>query len=415
MTDEELRELADLPKVEPDPGVTGFLKTSKKGEPLPTKANLQYILELDRRWVGRLRYNALREGVEINSTFGQEEPASGGTWQPIQDHMESEAAVWLERFYTLVASTSLVSEVISMIAHRHSYHPIRSYLKQSTWDKKPRLDTWLSLYCGVQDTPLVRAQGRCFLIAAVARVMYPGSKVDTALIFVGKQGARKSSAFKVLAVDPEWFSDSHLDMSSKEGYQSLNGVWIYELAELDSIRHRDASTIKAFLSGTQDKYRPPYGRRVGIFPRQCVFVGTTNKEEFLRDETGDRRFWPVRVGDTLDTEGLALVRDQLWAEAYFRYQQGEVWFLSPALEQELITANAEFREFDPWYKPLADWVASQKGRNFAIHEALSALCLEVARQGRAEQLRVGALLRELGCTKERSQVKGERIRVWKAP
>jgi predicted P-loop ATPase len=158
-----------------------------------------------------------------------------------------------------------------------------------------RLDSWALTYLGADDTPLNRAFGALWAISAIARIMQPGAKADHMLILEGPQGARKSTALKVLA-GADWFTDELAEIGSKDAAQQMRGVWIIEIAELDAIGRAEVSRIKAFLSRTVDRYRPPYGRYVIDVPRQCVFAGSVNPDTYLRDETGNRRFWPVRCG-----------------------------------------------------------------------------------------------------------------------
>ena len=162
----------------------------------------------------------------------------------------------------------------------------------------PRLEEWVITYLGAEDTPLNRAVGSRWMISGVARILQPGAKVDHMLILEGPQGAKKSSALKTLA-GAEWFTDELAEIGSKDAAQQMRGIWVIEIAELDAISRAEVSRIKAFLSRTTDRYRPPYERYVVEMPRQCVFAGSVNPDTYLRDETGNRRFWPVRCGTSI--------------------------------------------------------------------------------------------------------------------
>ena len=223
---------------------------------------------------------------------------------------------------------------LELALHANAYHPVREYLRGLVWDGTPRLDTMLVDYLGAEDTPYTRAATRKWMCGAVKRVMVPGCKFDSAIVLVGKQGIGKSSFAGILSRG--WFNDSEINMNSKDGYESLHGNWIIELAELASTKRSDVETVKTFLSKCEDTYRPAYGRRATTFKRQCVFFGTTNEEEFLRDRTGNRRFWPVTVRQTeLDREALEANIDQLWAEAVDAYGKGEsLWLDSEELREE---------------------------------------------------------------------------------
>lgn len=221
-------------------------------------------------------------------------------------------------------------QAAELVAVKHSFHPVRNYLNALAWDGTPRLDTWLSYYLGVErlnaKAPIggdyVDAIGRMFLISAVARIFEPGCQCDYALVLEGEQGNLKSSACTVLG--GPWFSDHLPDLhaNEKDVSQHLNGKWIIEIPELSALLKADAAAIKSFISRRVERYRRSYGRRDMFEPRQCIFIGTTNEATYLRDPTGGRRFWPVKVL-SVDLAALRHDRDQLWVEAVHRYRQGE--------------------------------------------------------------------------------------------
>jgi putative DNA primase/helicase len=254
--------------------------------------------------------------------------------------------------------------------------------------------------------------GVCWMVSAVARVMRPGCKVDTTLILVGDQGARKSTAIRILASGP-WFADTILDLQNKDFYENIQGVWLYELQELDSLRHREWTRVKAVLSSQEDRWRRPYGRRTEAHQRQVCFVGTTNESQFLGDPTGARRFWPVRCRGVVDVEALERDRDQLWAEAVVRFKRGERWHLEG---EEVAWAAAiadRFRHEDPWEEPVACWAGGQE--RFTLTECWrGALNREGREAPRAESMRLADVLRRVGYeTKERRRVGyGAQVRLW---
>jgi putative DNA primase/helicase len=198
-------------------------------------------------------------------------------------------------------------------------------------------------------------------IGGVARVYHPGVKHDTCLILEGAQGALKSTALRTLASD-DFFSDDIAELGSKDSVMQTRGVWIIELSELDAMTRTEVSRAKAFMSRQVDRIRPPYGRRVIEAPRECVFAGTVNKDTYLKDETGGRRFWPVKCG-IINISDLARDRDQLWAEARSRFKEGDKWWLE---SKNLMDAAAEETraryEDDPWDSMIAEWVEKPKQR-----------------------------------------------------
>ena len=213
-------------------------------------------------------------------------------------------------------------DAIHALAYANQYHAVVRLLDNlPEWDGVERLDTWLTTYVGAVDSELNRAIAKIILVAAVRRVRSPGCKFDTAVILEGEQGGGKSAALEILAYT--YYSDAGIiHLSEKEQMEKLQGVWIYEMAELDGLNRAETGKAKAFLSRKHDRGRPAYGRSVEQRPRQCVFFGTTNHKDYLRDETGNRRFWPVRVTGTVALEKLAADRDQLWAEANYYEAQG---------------------------------------------------------------------------------------------
>ena len=192
------------------------------------------------------------------------------------------------------------------------------------------------------------------MISAVSRIHNPGAKADCCLILEGEQGTKKSTALKVLAGD--WFTDEIAELGSKDAAMQTRGVWIIEIAELDSMSRTEVSKIKGFMSRAVDRFRPPYGKRLVNSPRQCVFAGSVNHRSYLRDETGGRRFWPVACG-VIKIEELARDRDQLWAEARDRFRDGSPWWLDSreltALAEE---EQADRCEEDPWQELISAWI-----------------------------------------------------------
>lgn len=238
-------------------------------------------------------------------------------------------------------------------------HVVRDYLKNLVWDGIPRIDRLLVDYLGTADTLYERAIIRKSLVAAVARIFKPGTKFDNMIILVGKQGIGKSTFLKKLGMS--WFSDSIGKFEGKEAYEQLRGVWIIEVPELTGFNRTEMSDIKQFLSKQEDIYREAYARRTSAFKRQCVFFGTTNDNEFLRDKTGNRRFWPVNVGLKVPTKSiftdLDFEVDQIWAEACELYKNGEKLYLDSEEAQIATERQEEHLENNPKEGLIKEFVA----------------------------------------------------------
>lgn len=224
-----------------------------------------------------------------------------------------------------------INDAVQIITKENQYHPIREYLDSLTWDGQARIETALIDYLGVEDNTYTREISRKWFTAAAARIRKPGVKFDNMLILVGEQGVGKSQFFSRIARNLAWFSDSMNKFdNSKEAMEQLAGKWIIELGELSALKKYEVEHVKVFLSKQEDSYRPSYGKRTETYNRQCVFGGTTNREDFLQDATGARRFWPVKVGDAsrMWTNMTPAIVDQLWAEADVSWTLGEQLYLS---------------------------------------------------------------------------------------
>ncbi|RYZ17362.1 MAG: hypothetical protein EOO70_02155, partial [Myxococcaceae bacterium] len=248
----------------------------------------------------------------------------GESWpRPWADIDDLIAMQWLESTWGIDAGSLRVAQAIELAVKHRRVHPVRDYLKGVIWDGVPRLERWLTTYLGVEDTPYTQAVGASTLRAAVARALRPGSKVDTMLVLQGEQGAGKSKSIRALCGE-RWFTDDLAEFGSKDAAEQLLGAWFVEVAELGAMNRSEVERVKSFISREVDRFRPAYGHKVVDRPRQCVFIGTTNADTYLRDETGNRRFWPVQVGAVgqLDVEALKRDRDQLWAEAVAQVAAG---------------------------------------------------------------------------------------------
>jgi predicted P-loop ATPase len=270
-------------------------------------------------------------------------------------------------------------DAVNSHARKRSFHPLRNYLDSLPWNGKPRLGTWLHDYLGAEQNDYTEGIGTLFLIGMVARIFEPGCKLDYMLILEGEQGTLKSKACAVLA--GEYFTDQLPDITGKEVAQHLRGKWLIEVAELRAYSRAMVDHFKEFLVRDVERYRPPWGRKEVHEPRQCAFIGTTNKELYLRDETGNRRFWPVKTG-VINIERLAQDRDQLFAEAVHLYRAGVRWWPDAEFEQRTIAPEQEARfQVDPWEPVIKGYldVLHEPKRTTILHIAVNALDYELER------------------------------------
>jgi len=351
------------------------------------EAKLQFIVARD--LMSRLTYvmNPI-PGVVYDEPF---------TPKPIRDCDITSIQEWLQRNADLrFLGKETVFQAVDLRAWENAFHPIKDYLNGLTWDKIPRASKWLSYYFGVENSLYVSEVGKLFLISMVARIFEPGCKCDYMLVLEGFQGDKKSTAASILA--GEWFSDHLPDIGHKDASQHLNGKWLIEVAEMHAISKAESTSLKAFLTRSVEKYRPPHGRSEVIEPRQCVFVGSTNKKSYLRDETGGRRFWPVVTGK-IDIDSLKNDRDQLFAEAVALFKQGENWWPDREFEKLHINPQQESRfEQDAWEQAIGEYLDT-KVTTHVLELARNALRLETPKVGTADQRRITSILERLGWEK----------------
>lgn len=436
VTEKQIRDLrrrtgpAGTPSVRP--AWFGQLRTSPDGTPERNEANVITALSNDEAFAGALVFDEFRQEIIVNRPLPWDDQAP--VPRPWSDADDVRCAEWLQRREINVAP-AIVARSVGAVARDVRVHPVREYLTGLQWDGTRRLEGWAVTHLGAADNRLNRAFGSLWMISAIARIMAPGAKVDHMLILEGPQGAKKSTALKILA-GADWFTDELAEIGSKDAAQQMRGVWIIEIAELDAIGRAEVSRIKSFLTRTIDRYRPPYERYVIDVPRQCVFAGSVNPDTYLRDETGNRRFWPIRCGQ-IDLEALQRDRDQLWAEAMALYRQGAIWWLD---DPELIAmARAEQEEryqSDAWDGLIDRWLAFDKERvnygygayddwrevevaraeplsDVSVAEVLrNAIGIEPGRWTRADQMRVTAYLKARGWTRYQTRV-GSAGREWR--
>ena len=303
------------------------LDANTKGEYDNSANNLNVIIQHDQ---------FLKDVFKLNTFDNRRYVTRSLPWrkidimEPLRDVDYSGVRNYIECVYGIVSSQK-VDDALALEFEKKRFHPIVEYLKSLNWDKTQRVDELLIKYFGAEDNAYTRAAIRKMLCAAVARVFEPGVKFDTALILVGPQETYKSTFIKKLG--KHWFSDTFTTVQGKESFEQLQGAWIIEMAELSGLKKAEVETIKHFISKREDQFRPAYGRTVETYKRQCVFFGTTNKDDFLRDPTGNRRFLPIDVRPEFITKSVPedLTEeeiDQIWAEAYALYKAGEPLYMT---------------------------------------------------------------------------------------
>ncbi len=342
---------------------------SERGKRLPVVANVLIALRHAPEWQGVLHYNESSLDVVAKAVPPWEETRKVPfTWT---DEDDVRVAAWCQHM-GILAGRETAGQAVQTIAREHPFHPIRDYFDSLTWDGVSRIDDWLVLYIGADPSDYARAVGAKWLIGAVARTYRPGCKNDTCLIFEGPQGTLKSTALRVLA-EP-WVTDDMPELGNKDSALQTRGVLLIELSELDSMAKSEVSRIKSFISRNADRFRPPFGRRPIEAPRECVFAGSSNHTSYLRDETGGRRFWPIRCGK-INIAELKRDKDQLWAEARDRFRAGASWWLD---ERRLVDAAVEEQkqryEGDPWDEAIYTWAEGKE--SVTIEGILGPACLD---------------------------------------
>ncbi len=395
-------------------------KTTKTGyKPIADFVNVITVLTYDPRWIGVLKFDEFSQVLR----FTKEPP-----WHP-DDKPKNQSPVWtdedatcmdawMRRIWGIEVPIEKIRAAAYTVAKREACNPLKDWLGTLSWDGTQRIDTWLTRYIGVTDSPYVRSVARKWLISAVARGMTPGCKADHVLIMEGGQGVGKSTALRTLC-GQEFFSDSKIDIGNKDSFVSLRGRWIIELAELASLSRTESDQSKAFFSSGVDSYRPPYGRELVSVPRSCVFAGSTNAGQYLNDESGGRRYWPVKVG-VIDIEGLVYDREQLWAEAVQAFKSGEIWWPTYA-ELPLFEHEQLIREVgDSWEESIAPWLHSSQAKELLARQgyltlmqiAQFALQLNPNETNHASSIRIGRVLNHFSWKKERLQHGGSRTTVF---
>lgn len=321
------------------------LKITEKGGIARTIGNVVTILRHDPAVAGALALNEMDHNIVARKSLPWRDVKGSSQWVDADD---SDLRYYLEQTYGLDGKDKIF-DAVNVVAGRNRFHPVREYLDGCSWDGVPRVETLLVDYLGAEDNEYTRAVTRKTLAAAVARIYRPGCKFDYMLTLQGRQGLGKSKFIGKLG--GPWFSDTFGTMQGKESYEQILGVWIVEVGELAGMRKAEVDAIKLYLTKQTDRFRPAYGRRLQEFPRQCIFIGTTNETQFLRDTTGNRRFWvvatPNEPAHDMETDLTPETVRLIWGEAVELYKKGEALYLPPELEKMAREIQEAYEEENP--------------------------------------------------------------------
>ncbi len=452
--DAPLPPLEDRPRGTRKPnGATHEPATAREPEPRPEPPAAEKAPKAKRRglnmliltgrmdtkaWRGAVRLNDMTSAIEVREPFPPTGDAFNGPFRPLRDPIDLlEAVMWHQGNGAPSARKEGVFDAIQIAAHRNHYHPVTDYLDGLKWDGTARVGRLFQHYFSAvmpdegdtkaHDSHVAYLEhiSRCTLVSAVARVKQPGCKVDHLPIIVGRQGANKSKGLRALCPNDAWFTDDlSPDLIERDTKESLLGKWLVELAEIPHVR-KEAERVKAFFSRQSDRFRRAYDRTTNDWPRQCIFLGSSNDLEFV-DPTGNRRFWPFNVGQ-IDVPKIIADRDQLWAEAAALYRGGCEWWLPPTLELIAASQQAGYVEADLWDDLIESWIVRDsearpagpgKDHEFTLLDVMTGAFGFVGAAGipKPDQMRATSCLKRLGYRRGPLKRVGKGlVRYWSRP
>ena len=380
------------------------LDVTEKGAIRPHMSNIAKILRHHEKWSGVLGYCAFSYRV----MWRKKPPMMQADEEELVDADIARLRDWLHTEIGMhPPSKTEIQDAIIIVSHENRFHPVRDWLESLRWDGERRIKDWIIRAYNPPEqeekSDYLSTVGIKFLIGAVARIMKPGCKHDSVLILEGEQGIKKSTS--IYELFSGWFSDAPLPIGDKDSYQLIQGVWGYEIAELDAFNNTDTRSLKAFFSQREDRFRPPYGSSVQSFKRQTVFVGSTNQNEYLKDYSGNRRYWPV-LCTSIDIDYIRTNREQLFAEALHCYNAGDSWAIVNDAERLLFTEEQEDRlQRDAWEDIVRDWLQSTVMDHLTAAEILSeALGIDAGHIQRVHQNRLAPIMKALGWRKRRKEL-----------
>lgn len=378
------------------------LAANDKGKPLSTHANIGIALDHSAELLGGAYYDEFLDKAIVD----------GRQWR---DDDDTGICMWLqERLGLSRVTPGMVHAVVSRRLRATPRHCVREYLDALVWDGEPRIALAFEDHWGVEPGPkqpsdYIRAVSANFFIGLIARVVRPGCQLDTMVVFEGLQGTRKSSALRILG--GLWYMLATESINSKDFQQALRGSWLSEIGELESFSRADRDRIKAIISNPIDKYRGSYERHVREYPRQCMFAGTTNRDDWGNDDTGLRRFWPVWCGD-INLVGITDNRDQLFAEAMHVFRAGASWWETPATPT--LAAQRDRQSEDIWTSLVLEHLIGKT--EIHLPDVLRDACkVREAEMSHTHKLRLGSILRLAGWSKSNVRRTGRQVKMWVAP
>lgn len=368
---------------------------SKDGFPAPLPQNVRVALS---KLGIRMRYNEFSRQTLIDD---------GVKAKALGDVEFGKIYLRMLEEFSLKVPENLCEMVLNDEAQNNPFHPVKEYLASLKWDGVKRIDTWLIDYGKADDKEFIRAVGKLVLVAAVRRIRSPGCKFDEILVMESPQGFQKSTALLTLAVKSEWFTDSlPLSADEKKIIEALSGKWIVEAPELKGMRRTEVEHHKAMLSRQVDRSRMSYDRFTSEVPRQCIFFGTTNAASYLRDTTGNRRFWPVKVG-VFDIEGLRKVVDQLWAEAAVYEADGMSIRLAPELYPQATEEQEQRKLSDPWEEIIKKALNGYDTGKIHNHDVWQIINVPIQLQNQEFMGRIAESMRSLGWEAKQARINGK--------
>jgi predicted P-loop ATPase len=375
---------------------------------LGNEFNACIALEQAPEFAGTLALNTRTDRVEIRRACPAGKP---GSWR---DENATAALRWLQGV-GIPTTIEVVERSVRLIAFRSPVDPVAEYFNALAWDGEERLETWLITYCRAVDTPVTRIVGRKFLIGLAARGLHPGCRMDNILVLEGRQGLRKSTAAAILG--GPWHSQDLPDFASRDAQQIACSHLVIEIADMSAFARAHQAHAKAFITRTHDTYIGKWKKHPITRPRWSTFITTINREDsgYLTDRTGNRRYWPIAVGE-IDTEALARDRELLLAEACHYHRQGEKHWIDDEDERQLLEQEQDERLLEEsWGKSIVDFAAKQL-KGFTILEvATGALAMREGDVTPTVTMRISAVLREMGLRRARSRQPGGRVMVYQPP